>query len=127
MQGFWLTREQNAVLLYKSQTQPRSDQKQYLESLGGSGSARELDAALSRARHDSTALENADRLIQSWNQERLAGARSVDRGVAQAVNFFVHLLMAGEFGPDDSRDGRSEAFLRNPHVVATGTYHCVRS
>lgn len=116
-----LTDEQLANLLHKSQTETRQDQKLYLESLGGNGSARELDLTLSVARHDSSALAESERLTQRWNAERFPDTRSVDRGVSQAVNFFLASLISGDFGPDDSRDGRSSAFLKDPNIVARTT------
>lgn len=116
-----LTSEQHAILLHKSQTQTREDQKRYLASLGGTGASRELDLTLAVARHDSSALAESDRLTQRWNAERFPDTRSVDRSVSQAVNFFLHSLIAGDFGPDDSRDGRSSAFLKDPNVVARTT------
>ncbi|XZE56068.1 hypothetical protein SH139x_002125 [Planctomycetaceae bacterium SH139] len=116
-----LTSEQLAILLHKYYTQTREDQKRYLESLGGNGSSKELDFTLSVARHDSSALAESERLTQQWNAERFPDTRSVDRNVSQAVNFFLHSLMAGDFGPDGSRDGRSSAFLKNPNIVARTT------
>ena len=35
----------------------------------------------------------------------------------QAIRFFVESLISGDFGPDDSRDGRAALFLNNCHVV----------
>jgi hypothetical protein len=34
-----------------------------------------------------------------------------------AIRSFAQSLIAGGFGPDDSRDGRSEFFLKNPSIV----------
>lgn len=116
-----LTSEQLAILLHKSHTQTRQDQKLYLESLGGNGAARELDRTLSVARHDSSALAESASLTQRWNAERFPDTRSVDRSVSQAVNFFLASLISGDFGPDDSHDGRSSAFLKDPNVVARTT------
>jgi len=116
-----LTSEQHAILLHKSQTQTREDQKRYLASLGGTGSSRELDLTLSVARHDSSALVESERLNQRWNDQHFPDTRSVGRSVSQAVNFFLASLISGDFGPDDSRDGRSSAFLKDPNVVARTT------
>lgn len=116
-----ITSEQLAMLLHKSHTQTRKDQKLYLESLGGNGSARELNRTLSVARNDSSALPESERLNQQCNDQQFPGTRSVDRSVSQAVKFFLHSLIAGNFGPDDSRDGRSSAFLKDPNVVARTT------
>jgi hypothetical protein len=35
-----------------------------------------------------------------------------------AIQWFAQSLMAGDFGPDDSRVGRSAFFLKDPGVVA---------
>jgi hypothetical protein len=34
-----------------------------------------------------------------------------------AIRSFAQSLIAGDFGPDDSRDGRSQFFLKDPSVV----------
>ncbi len=34
-----------------------------------------------------------------------------------AIRSFVQSLIAGDLGPDDSRDGRSELFLKDPSIV----------
>ena len=34
-----------------------------------------------------------------------------------AIRSFAQSLIAGDFGPDDSRDGRSQFFLKEPSVV----------
>lgn len=119
--GLQLTSEQRATLLHKSRTQSRRDQKLLLESLGGNGSVTELDVTLSIARQDASALTESDRMTQQWTDEIFPESDSIHRNVSQAVNFFLHSLIAGDFGPDDSRDGRSEAFLKSPHVVARCT------
>ena len=116
-----LTSEQLAVLLFKSRTESRRDQKRYLESLGGDGSARELDWMLSLARNDLPARAESDRLTEHWNEQHSPETHSPSQGVCQAVNFFLHSLIAGEFGPDDSIYSRSDAFLKQPNVVARAT------
>ena len=108
-----LSTQQKAELLHKSKTQKRQLQKQYHESLGGNGSAQELDATLSLTKHDADAMRLADSLQSD--------VEPVSQDVSQAVNFFLHSLISGEFGPDDSRDGRSDVFLKRPHVVAKTT------
>lgn len=35
----------------------------------------------------------------------------------RAIRFFAETLIAGDLGPDDSRDGRSRLFLKEPGVV----------
>lgn len=114
-----LTTPQMAALIHNSQTQPRRSQKRYLKDLGGAGDASELDEAVSTARCNQEAVEQAEILRREW--ECSDDARSVSSHVSQAVNFFVHSLIAGDFGPDDSRDGRSDAFLKKPHAVARTT------
>jgi hypothetical protein len=116
-----LTTEQRTVLLQKSRTQTRRDQKQYLQGLGGDGSARELDSALSRARHDESALLEAERREHQWLEDHSIDASTISQSVSQAVNFFLHSLIAGEFGPDDSCYARSDAFLKHAYVVARST------
>ena len=49
---------------------------------------------------------------------RDAGTEPISKQVCQAANRFTHSVLAGEFGPDDSRDSRSDAFLKQPQVVA---------
>ncbi len=58
---------------------------------------------------------------QQWLKNHAVDAESVSRGVSRAVSLFLHSLIAGEFGLDDSRDGRSAAFLKYPDVVARCT------
>ncbi len=116
-----LNSEQFAVLLFKSRTESRHNQKLYLEGLGGNGSARELDMSLSLARHDELARAESDRLTECWNETHFPETRCVSQGICQVVNFFLHSFIAGEFGPDDSIYGRSDAFLKQPNVVARGT------
>ena len=35
-----------------------------------------------------------------------------------AIQWLAQSIMAGDFGPDDSRDNRSAVFLKHPAVVA---------
>ena len=35
----------------------------------------------------------------------------------RAIQFFAQTLIAGDLGPDDSRDGRSAFFLKEPSIV----------
>lgn len=116
-----LTTPQITTLIHKSQTQPRRNKKQYMKDLGGAGDARELDEAFAIARCNQEAVKQAEVLRSDWERKRNDDARSVSRDVSQAVSFFVNSLIAGDFGPDDSRDGRSDAFLKDPHTVARAT------
>lgn len=116
-----LTSQQLAVLLFKSQKESRRDQKLYLESLGGDGSARELDWMLSLARNNVPARTESQRLIEHWNEQHFSETQSPSLEVCQAVKFFLHSLIAGEFGPEDSIYSRSNAFLKQPNIVARTT------
>jgi hypothetical protein len=40
---------------------------------------------------------------------------SIDAQIA--IRSFSQSLIAGDFGPDDSRDGRSQFFLKDPSIV----------
>ena len=46
------------------------------------------------------------------------GARPFSPQVCRAANWFTHAVLAGEFGPDDSRDGRSAVFLKDTSIVS---------
>ena len=39
------------------------------------------------------------------------------RNAQIAIRSFAQSLIAGDLGPDDSRDGRSQLFLKDPGVV----------
>ena len=41
----------------------------------------------------------------------------IGKGSQIAICSLAQSLIAGELGPDDSRDGRSQLFLKNPGVV----------
>ena len=41
----------------------------------------------------------------------------ISKEAQQAIRFFAESLISGDFGPDDSRDGRSRLFLKDCHVV----------
>ena len=45
--------------------------------------------------------------------------------VQRAVRFFAETLIAGDLGPDESRDGRSQLFLREPGVVGQAMAICL--
>lgn len=78
-----------ATLLLKSQTQSRSNQKRYLQELGGTGAASELDEALAIARGNQDAVDEAEVLLREWERERSSDESRISRGVSQAVGFFV--------------------------------------
>jgi hypothetical protein len=42
---------------------------------------------------------------------------SLNRSVRDAISWFAQFLIAGDLGPDDSRDGRAKLFLSNPSIV----------
>ncbi len=46
------------------------------------------------------------------------GARPFSPQVCRAANWFTHAVLSGEFGPDDSRDGRSAVFLKDTSIVS---------
>ncbi len=81
-------------------------------------SHRELDQAISTAKHDTNAVDVAEQMDDEWRARHCPQATGVKKEISQAVSFFTRSVMAGHFGPDDSRDGRSAVFLKNPHVVA---------
>lgn len=41
----------------------------------------------------------------------------ISMDVQQAIRFFAESLISGDFGADDSRDGRSDLFLKDCGVV----------
>ena len=41
----------------------------------------------------------------------------IDLDAQVAIRSFTQSLIAGDLGPDDSRDGRSLLFLKNPGIV----------
>jgi hypothetical protein len=41
----------------------------------------------------------------------------IGKGAQLAICSLAQSLIAGELGPDDSRDGRSQLFLKDPSVV----------
>jgi hypothetical protein len=75
-------------LLFLSYTDSREHQRDYLVSLVGFVTYPDLDYML-----------------------------SIGRNHEEAVNHFTHQVISGDFGPDDSRDGRSSAFLKYTHVI----------
>lgn len=73
---------------------------------------------MSLAKHDTTAVGVAEQMDDEWRARQCPQAKGVNKEVSQAVCWFTQSVMAGHFGPDDSRDGRSAVFLKNPQVVA---------
>lgn len=112
-----LTAEELGYLLHLSHTAGRADQSDWLKSLGGDGSCDELDYMLSLGRGNQDAVSIAKELDAARDSQLHPNSVRISRGVCDAVNFFLHSAISGEFGPDDSRDGRSYAFLKNTHVI----------
>jgi hypothetical protein len=113
-----LTSEELGKLLHLSHTRPRREQERYLEFLGRLGTAKELEQAITLAKNDVEAVEMAEQFDCDWRKRECPNTKGVNKEISQAVRWFTHSVMAGDFGPDDSRDGRSAVFLKNPHVVA---------
>ena len=42
----------------------------------------------------------------------------MSKKLRQTIIWFTHGLIAGEFGPDDSRYSRDQLFLKQPHIAA---------
>lgn len=111
-----LTVNELGMLLHKSHNESRDRQRQYLKELGGEGSVRELDYFLSIAASKADAVCEAVRLDQVRDAASNPTARRLSPRVCQAVCWFTQAAISGEFGPDDSRDGRSAAFLASPQA-----------
>ena len=77
MPNLKLSTRQLGLLLHKSRSQPRRNQKRFLKDLGGDGSAEELDAVLAKANKSKDAVAEADRL----DRERAITAKAVEAGV----------------------------------------------
>ncbi len=112
-----LTVEELGQLIHLSHNVSRSDQCDWLESLGGDGSWHELDFMLSYARRNQDAVLIAKQLDAVRDAQIHPSSIRLSRGVCDAVSYFLHNAISGEFGPDDSRDGRSSAFLKKSHVI----------
>ncbi len=41
----------------------------------------------------------------------------LNRNVRDAISWFAQSLITGDLGPDDSRDGRAQFFLKHPSIV----------
>jgi len=72
-----LTTEQKAKLIFKSEVEPRRNQKRFLKDLGGDGSADELDEVLAVAMKSKPARELASKL----KREREIQVKTVSAGV----------------------------------------------
>lgn len=113
-----LTVNELALLLHKSHNESGDHQRQYLVQLGGEGTVRELDYHLSIAANNAEAVGEAARLDQALDRESNFAANRMSASVCRAVCWFTQAAISGNFGPDDSRDGRSAAFLKHPWVIA---------
>lgn len=76
-----LTTEQLGKLLYKSNHEPRRNQKRYLKDCGGDGSAEELDRVLAQARQNPDAVA----VCKQLERQREITARTVELGVDAGV------------------------------------------
>lgn len=112
-----LTVEELLNLLYLSYTDSREHQRDYLISLFGFVTYPDLDYMLSVGRNYEEARQLATKRVQAIDESRFSGAKRVGQTLIDAVNFFTHQAISGDFGPDDSRDGRSSAFLKHSHVI----------
>lgn len=112
-----LSVEELGQLLHLSHSSSRESQSEYLKCLGGEGSWPELDYMLSVARNKDPAVAFANQLDQERNTKCFPGSKRVSKAICDAVSFFTHQAISGEFGPDDSRDSRSYAFLKHNHVI----------
>lgn len=113
-----LTVNELALLLHKSHNESRDHQRQCLVQLGGEGTVRELDYLLSIAANNTDAVGEAARLDQALDRESNLAANRMTASVCRAVCWFTQAAISGNFGPDDSRAGRSAAFLKHPWVIA---------
>lgn len=112
-----LSVEELGQLIHLSHTESRHKQCDYLIGVGGAGSQVELDYMLSVARNNGEAVSLSRKLDQEGDARRFPEAKRLSKAGCDAVNFFLHQSISGEFGPDDSRDGRSYVFLKNNHVL----------
>ena len=112
-----LTVDELANLLLLSYTDSREHQRDYLESLVGFATFQDLDYVLSVGRNHEEARPLVKQRVQEIDEYRFSGANRVGQTLIDAVNYFTHQAISGDFGPDDSRDGRSSAFLKHSHVI----------
>jgi hypothetical protein len=112
-----LTVEELSNLLYLSYTDSREHQRDYLISLVGFVTYPDLDYVLSVGRNHEEARQLAIKRVQAIDESRFLGAKRVGQTLIDAVNYFTHQAISGDFGPDGSRDGRSSAFLKHSHVI----------
>ncbi len=103
--------------LFLYYTDSREHQRDYLVSLVGFVTYPDLDYMLSVGRNHEEARQLAKQRVQAIDESRFSGAKRVNQTLIDAVNFFTHQAIRGDFGPDDSRDGRSHAFLKHSHVI----------
>ncbi len=72
---------------------------------------------LSVGRNHDQARRLANERVRVFDESRFSEAHRVNQKLIDAVNYFTHQAIRGDFGPDDSRDGRSSAFLKRTHVI----------
>ena len=54
----------------------------------------------------------------------------IGQSVRDAISFFTLSLIAGDLGPDDSRDGRAQLFLKDPSIASQAMsvfLHCLQT
>jgi hypothetical protein len=112
-----LTVEELSNLLFLSYTDSREHQRDYLVGLVGFVTYPDLDYMLAVGRNHEEARQSAQHRAQEFDERRFSGAKRVGQTLIDAVNYFTHQAIRGDFGPDDSRDGRSSAFLKHNHVI----------
>ena len=112
-----LTVEELSNLLYLSYTDSREHQRDYLVSRVGFVTYPDLDYMLSVGRDHDEARLLAKQRVQAIDESRFSGAKRVGETLIDAVAYFAHRAIRGDFGPDDSRDGRSYAFLKHNRVI----------
>ena len=113
-----LTVTELGMLLHKSHNESRVEQGKYLAQLGGDGTPSELDEQLGAAIMNADAVREAARLDQALDKVLNPAAQRISASVCHAVCWFTSSAISGDFGPDDSRDGRSAVFLKHPQVIA---------
>jgi hypothetical protein len=103
--------EELSNLLYLSYTDSREHQRDYLISLVGFVTYPALDYMLSVGRDHDEARLLAKQRVQAIDESRFSGAKRVSETLIDAVNHFAHRAIRGDFGSDDSRDGRNGFFF----------------
>ncbi len=112
-----LTVEELSNLLFSVLHNTRQRQREYLVSLVGFVTYPDLDYMLSVGRNQEQARRLANERIRVFDESRFSESHRINQALIDAVNYFTHQAIRGEFGPDDTRDGRSSAFLKHTHVI----------